>query len=101
MISKKMSTMFSHEHPAGGSAGAVRWLVVQRRDAALRIAAPPADHRRPRHPTARAICAFGIPSASSSTIRARFASPDGMLGSRARSASRRRPTLSCPDADWY
>ena len=36
---------------------------------------------------ARAISAFGIPSAASSTIRARLARPDGTLGSRARSAS--------------
>ena len=41
-------------------------------------------------PTVRAISAFGIPSAASSTIRARFARPDGTLGSRASSASRSR-----------
>jgi hypothetical protein len=41
-------------------------------------------------PAVRAICAFGIPSAASSTIRARFASPDGTLGSQASSASRSR-----------
>jgi len=38
----------------------------------------------------RAISAFGLPSAASSTIRARFARPDGTLGSRASSASRSR-----------
>jgi hypothetical protein len=38
-------------------------------------------------PTVRAIRAFGIPSAASSTIRARFARPDGTLGSRVRSPS--------------
>ena len=58
---------------------------------------PPAAYR-PRQPitvgrdtsTVRAICAFGIPSAASSTIRARLASPDGTLGSRASSSSRSR-----------
>ena len=53
---------------------------------------PPCSYR-PRQPitvgrdtpVTRAISAFGIPSAASSTIRARFASPDGTLGSRASS----------------
>ena len=62
-----------------------------------RAAIPPAAYRSRQPitvgrdtPTVRAICAFGIPSAASSTIRARLASPDGTLGSRASSSSRSR-----------
>ena len=41
-------------------------------------------------PISLAICAFGIPSAASSTIRARFARPEATLGRLARSVSRSR-----------
>ena len=64
------------------------------RRASPRAAMPPDSYRSRQAitvgrdtPASRAISAFGTPSAASRIIRARFASPDGTLGSRASSPS--------------
>jgi hypothetical protein len=63
----QLGWLIRHSGPAGRLAACMRRRGLER--------LPPPDHRSGRHPTGSAIAVFGIPSAASSTIRARGAHP--------------------------